>query len=65
MKIRIHNPVYKVSITFLDKYNTKQFEITYLAAPYVKAPKSIENEVGTINGKWVYAHIFIKKKVEA
>ena len=27
MKIRIHNPIYGVPITFLDKYNPEQFEI--------------------------------------
>ena len=27
MKIRIHNPVYGVPITFLDKYCPDQFEI--------------------------------------
>lgn len=64
MKIRIHNPIYDVPIIFLDKYNPEQFEITYLVASHSKAPKGIENKVGSINGKWVYARIFIKKKVE-
>ena len=27
MKVRIHNPVFGVPITFLDKYNPEQFEI--------------------------------------
>ena len=27
MKIRIHNPIYGVPITFLDKYNPEQFEL--------------------------------------
>lgn len=27
MKIRIHNPIYGVPITLLDKYNSEQFEV--------------------------------------
>ena len=27
MKVRIHNPIFGVPITFLDKYNPEQFEI--------------------------------------
>ena len=30
MKIKIHRPIYGVPITFLDKYNPKQFEIVGL-----------------------------------
>lgn len=59
-----YDGVMGVPITFLDKYNPEQFEITYLAASHGKIPKGIENEAGCINGKWVYARIFIKKKVE-
>ena len=47
MKIRIHNPIYGVPITFLDKYNPEQFEITDLTASHSKAPKGIENEAGS------------------
>ena len=57
-----YDGVMGVPITFLDKYNPDQFEITYLAASHGKIPKGIENEAGYINGKWVYARIFIKKE---
>ena len=31
MKVRIKNPIWGVPITFLDKYNPKQFEILGIA----------------------------------
>lgn len=34
-----YDGVMRVSITFLDKYNPEQFEITYLAALHGKIPK--------------------------
>lgn len=59
-----YQDVMGVPITFLDKYNPKQFEIISLAASHGKEPKGIENEAGYINGKWVYARILIKRKEE-
>ena len=53
-----------VPVTFLEKYCPEQFEIISLAASHGKEPKGIENEAGYINGKWVYARILIRKRVQ-
>ena len=49
-----------VPITFLNKYNPKQFEIIQLAASHGAVPCGIPNEAGYLNGKWVYARILIQ-----
>ena len=53
-----------VPVTFLEKYCPEQFEIISLAASHGKEPKGIENEAGYINGRWVYARILVRKKVQ-
>lgn len=63
-KIKIKNPIIGVPITFLNSHNPEQFDVTYLAASHGKTPKGIENEAGCINGKWVYARVFIKKRCQ-
>ena len=59
-----YDGVMGVPISFLDKYCPEQFEIISLAASHGKEPKGIENEAGCINGKWVYARILIRKRVQ-
>ena len=60
MKIRIHNPVYGVPITFLDKYCPNQFEIIGLDR-YVDDNPNYGHRF-TINKKEIYARILIRKK---
>ena len=48
--------------SFLANWNKEQFEIVGLAASHGKAPRNIPNECGCINGKWVNARIFIRRK---
>ena len=78
MKIRIKNPIWGVPITFLDKYNSEQFEIVWQASGNTRvcAPQEIlsllhykpmtedRGGCGVLNGKRVYSRIFIKKKNE-
>ena len=54
MKIRIKNPIWGVPITFLDKYNPKQFEI-------IKFRKGDDDKDLSVNGKTPYFRILIKK----
>ena len=67
MKIKIHRPIYGVPITFLDKYNPKQFEI--LGATESEG-KGFSNGLWVsqsnvaqpiVNNKRVYKRIFIKR----
>lgn len=59
-----YNGIMGVPISFLDKYCPEQFEIISLAASHGKEPRGIENEAGCINGKWVYARVLIRKRVQ-
>ena len=62
MKIRIKNPIWGVPITFLNKYNPKQFEIVGLDR-YVEDNPHYGKRF-TINNRETYARILIKKKNE-
>ena len=48
--------------TFFEKFNKEQFEIIGMGASHGKTPRNIPNECGCINGKWVNARIFIRRK---
>lgn len=61
MKIRIHNPIYGMPITFLDKYNPEQFEIVGLDR-YVEN-KDRYGQKFKIKTKETYARVLICKKV--
>ena len=56
-----------VPITFLDKYNTDQFEIIGLAAGNIRGLAGITSRTGKdgpyIGGKLRYGRIFVKKKM--
>ena len=54
MKIRIKNPIWGVPITFLNKYNPKQFEI-------IKFRKGDDDKDLSVNGKAPYFRILIRK----
>ena len=63
MKIRIKNPIWGVPITFLDKYNPKQFKIVDINPHFysivsqgLKKPKQL-----SVNGKDTFARLLIKK----
>lgn len=74
--IRIHNPIYGVHITFLDKYCPEQFEIIWQASGNTRVccPSDILSTLnytpikedrggcGVVDGKRVYSRIFIKRK---
>ena len=60
MKIRIKYPIWGVPITFLDKYNSKQFEIVGLDR-YVEDNPHYGKRF-TINNRETYARILIKRK---
>ena len=66
MKIRIKNPIWGVPITFLDKYNPKQFEILGLTSSSKHLTYSLINTTfgtrATINGNKKFARLLIKKK---
>ena len=62
MKVRIKNPIWGVPITFLDKYNSKQFEIVGLDR-YVEDNPHYGKRF-TINNRETYARILIKKNNE-
>ena len=68
MKIRIKNPIWGVPISFLDKYNPKQFEIVdprgFTDIERLKSKNSmlIKDKDSAINGKPTYARIAIRKK---
>jgi hypothetical protein len=57
-----------VPITFLDKYNPKQFEIVGLIAGNIKGLAGIPSKIGKdgpyINGKLKYGRILIRKRAE-
>lgn len=59
-KIRIHNPIYGVPITFLDKYNPEQFEIVGLDR-YVEDNPHYGHRF-KINDRETYARVLIKHK---
>ena len=59
IKIRVHRPIFGTPITFLDKYNPKQFEIVGLDR-YVEDNPHYGHRF-TIVGKETYARILIKK----
>ena len=67
MKVRIKNPIWGVPITFLYKYNPKQFEIIDARAIALNDKQKNKNTYlikdadGAINGKPTYARICIKK----
>lgn len=60
-KIRIHNPIQGVPITFLDKYNPEQFEIMGLDR-YTIPKEFLVGGRAAVNGKPTYARILIRKK---
>ena len=68
MKIRIKNPIWGVPISFLDKYNPKQFEIVdprgFTDIERLKSKNSmlIKDKDSAIKGKPTYARIAIRKK---
>lgn len=57
-KVKIHNPIYGVPITFLDKYNPEQFEIITMSTMSGKSA----NYWSMLNGKPKYSRVFICKK---
>jgi len=76
-KIKIHNPIFGVPITFLGQYNSEQFDMVGLAsskswANYTDILKSIGFNpeikyggglgVGIINKKGVYSRVLIRRK---
>ena len=76
-KIRIHNPVFGVPITFLNYHNPEQFDIIGLAsrhsyANYKEELKSIGFNpnidskgglgIGVVEGKVLYDRLLIKRK---
>ena len=63
MKIRIHNPIYGVPITFLDKYNPEQFDIVGLDR-YVENNRHYGHRF-KINDRETYARVLIKRKRSA
>ena len=71
IKIRVHRPIFGTPITFLDKYNPKQFEIVdaanrYLLLDYFNVNERVireHNHCTNINGKPTYFRILIRKKV--
>ena len=69
MKIRIKNPIWGVPITFMDKYNPADFEITgadeaegtgFSNGLYIQGSRYKQCYA---NGKRIYKRIFIRKKV--
>lgn len=68
-KIKIKNPVMGVPITFLYKYNPKQFEILDLINRYMifdyfgvnEEVRKKHSHCANVNGKSTYARILIKK----
>ena len=69
MKVRIKNPIWGVPITFLYKYNPKQFEILDLVNRYMifdyfgvnEEVRKKHSHCANVNGKSTYARILIKK----
>lgn len=69
MKIRIKNPIWGVPITFLNKYNPKQFQILDLANRYMifdyfgvnEEVRKKHSHCVNVNGKSTYTRILIKK----
>jgi len=76
MKIRVHKPIWGTPITFLDKYNPKQFMILCLAAGnswanFTEELKKLNFNpnikyggglgCGIVNGKPCYARLMIRK----
>ena len=62
MKIKIHNPIYGVPITYLERYNPNKFNIKNICYSHPKIPKNIPNESCFINGKCLYARLLIRRK---
>lgn len=67
-KIRIHNPIYGVPITFLDKYNPEQFEVLGISGDLANTI-IIDGHKRSgrfyVNGKRLYDRIVVRKKVNA
>ena len=68
-KVRIENPVMGVPITFLDKYNPRQFEILDANDQVInkdvvplKPHGLVKDKDGSIAGRIVYARILIRKR---
>lgn len=73
VKAKIHNPIYGVPISFLDKYCPKQFRIVGLLCdnrcgypilngiPTYTDEKHKNSVCGVLNGKRVYARVIIEK----
>ena len=59
MKVRIKNPIWGVPITFLYKYNPKQFTIIDMSTMSGVSA----NYWTMINGVPKYSRVFIKKKM--
>lgn len=77
IRIRIHNPILGVPITFLGQYNSEQFSIIGLAsrhsyANYKEELKSIGFNpnidskgglgIGVVEGKVLYDRLLIRRK---
>ena len=60
MKVRIKNPIWGVPVTFINSYNSKQFEIVGLDR-YVEDNPHYGKRF-TINNRETYARILIKRK---
>ena len=66
MKIRIKNPIWGVPITFLNNYNTTQFEIIDINPHFFSMveqglPKPKQLTLHNVGKKDPYARIFIRK----
>ena len=62
---RFCNGIFGVPITFLDKYNSAQFEIIGLAAGNIKGLAGIDSTTGKngpyIRGKLKYGRVFVRQ----
>ena len=63
-----YDGVMGVPITFLDKYNPKQFEIVGLIAGNIKGLAGIPSKIGKdgpyINGKLKYGRLLVRKRIK-
>lgn len=57
-----YHGVMGVPVTFLDKYNSDQFELIQLCASHGKEVRHIPNESCHLNGRWTFPRILIKAK---
>lgn len=68
MKIRIHNPIYGVLITFLDKHNPEQFEVVGISGNFANTIVIDGHKKSGrfyVNGKRLYDRIVIRRTRKA